>query len=528
MRVLFAAAEASPLVKTGGLGDVCGSLPVALRRRGVDARLLLPAYPQAVARVEGPLVTVATLELPQAGTTRILEGRLPGSEVPAYLVDPGGLFRREGNPYQGPDGRDWPDNAQRFTALARTAVAVALGRAGLGWTPDLVHAHDWHTGLVPALLAREARRPATVFTVHNLAHQGLFPLSALAELDLPSGWNSMHALEFHGQLSFIKGGLVFADRVTTVSPTYAREVQTPALGCGLDGLFRHRADRVVGVLNGADEAWDPGRASVPFPYSADDLQRKGRNRAPLRREVGLADKPGAAVIAFLGRLVEQKGVDLLVAALSELVRRGAQVVVHGAGEAHLAAALEAASAAHPGRVAVRLGYEEAFAHRLLAGADLLVMPSRFEPCGLVQLYAMRYGTLPIVHRTGGLADTVVDVEERSVRAGTATGFVFGAPTTYDLLRAVDRALDCRARWPDVARAVAATGMKRDLGWGPGAARYVELYVETRRERSFLEGTVGESSHAGRRIRARAVRSCLHLPAACQPVLAGLSGVSAPA
>jgi len=473
MKVLFVTPEAQPLVKTGGLADVCGSLPAALADLGCDVRLALPAYPQTVARA-GELVEVARLAVPCApAPVRLLEGRL--GAVPLYLVDAPGLLDRPGHPYLDAAGHDQADNALRFATFARAAVAVALDQAGLGWAPDMVHCHDWQTGLVPALLFGEPRRPATSFTVHNLAYQGLFPAETLGALGLPEGLWTMHGMEFHGQLSFIKGGLAYADWVTTVSPTYAREIQTPELGCGLDGLLRHRRRRLVGILNGADYGvWDPTDDDcLRETFGPGELSGKAACKADLQERLGLPADPDAPLLAFCGRLVEQKGVDVLLAALPRVLRLGAQVVVVGQGERRFGAALESA-AAECERLAVHVGYTEALAHRVLAGADLFLMPSQFEPCGLTQLYALRYGAVPVVRGTGGLADTVVDTDLESLLAGTATGFAFDEPTPAALARAVEHGLECR-RWSAVWDKLVHTAMTREFGWARSARAYLDLY-----------------------------------------------------
>ncbi|MCO5170503.1 MAG: glycogen synthase GlgA [Planctomycetes bacterium] len=475
MNVLFVTAEAHPLMKTGGLADVCGSLPAALRALGHDVRLLMPAYPRACEQV-ADLAPAGRL----TGPARLLRGTFPGTRMPVYLFDAPGSFDRAGNPYLGPDGRDWPDNAARFAALCRAAVAVGMGRAGLDWRPEVVHAHDWHTGLVPALLSRERRRPATVFTIHNLAYQGLFPREAFDALELPAALWSVDGLEFHGQLSFIKGGIAFADRVTTVSPTYAREICTPELGCGLDGLLRARGEDLVGILNGADYGvWDPSRDPlIERPYDPGTLEARADNKAALRDRLGLVDDPRLPLVASVGRLVEQKGVDLLVDALPLLMRRPVQLFVCGTGDRAFAKALEREAARHDGRLAVHVGYTEELAHATWAGADIFVMPSRFEPCGLTQLYSLRYGAVPVVRRTGGLADTVVDADPASLRAGRATGFTFATCTREALVQALDRAMACWRR-PALWRKLVRAGMAQEFSWTRSARSYVALYEAIR-------------------------------------------------
>ncbi len=481
-KILFAASEAHPLIKTGGLGDVAGSLPVALSQLGEDVRLVLPAYREALAHVEGFKV-IASIRC-AGDAVRILESQLPGSPVIVWLVDAPQHFDRPGGPYADPDGRDWPDNAARFALFARAVIALALGRAGLAWQPNLVHCNDWQTGLIPALLAHEDSRPATVFTLHNLAYQGLFAREIFELLDLPDDLWSPAGLEFHGQLSFIKGGLVYADRLTTVSPSYAEEIRTPVLGYGLEGLLNHRSHDLSGILNGADYAvWDPSRD--PFivkNYDSRTFYLKALNKADLQRRCELPLLKEVPLIGMIGRLVEQKGVDLLLAILPQLLRHPLQLVLLGSGEASLEQSLQDWAKTHSQRIAVHLGYSEDLAHRIEAGADMFLMPSRFEPCGLNQVYSLRYGTAPIVRRTGGLADTIVDASEETLAAGAATGFVFDSPTPQALLATLLRALSLYTqtpRWQDMVK----TGMAQDFSWQKSARRYLDLYDETLQQHS---------------------------------------------
>ncbi len=482
-RVLFVASEAYPLIKTGGLGDVCGSLPPALAALGVDVRLLLPAYRDALARLAA-VQRLTDIYVPEVNlNVSLLQATLPGTRAPVWLLDCPPAYDRPGNPYLDAHGQPWGDNAERFALLARVATRIALGDVDLGWRPDVVHCHDWQAGLVPALLAQHTPRPATVFTIHNLAYQGLFPRSTFVALQLPEPLWSIDGLEFHGQLSFIKGGIAFADCITTVSPTYAREIQTPAFGCGLDGLLRHRAaaarthaPTLVGILNGIDtEEWNPqDDRHLVMGYTAERLDDKLANKRALQEQLGLPREARTALIGNVGRLVEQKGVDLLLAALPPLLQLPLQLVVLGTGEARFAHALRAAAARHPERLAVIIGYDEHLAHRIEAGADMFLMPSRFEPCGLNQLYSLRYGTVPIVHRVGGLADTVVDSAPANLAADTATGVVFEEPTVAALVAAVERAL-ALYRQPALWRAIQRAGMRQDFSWRHSAAEYLKLY-----------------------------------------------------
>ena len=474
LRILFAASEAHPLIKTGGLADVAGSLPRALTGLKQQVRLVLPAYGSLLARIDKPREVAAFTIDDQA--VRLLATTLPGSRVTTWLVDCPELYDRPGNPYLGPDGQPWPDNALRFMRFAEAVVRIANDAAGLNWQPDLVHCHDWQTGMVPALLSRQASRPATVFTIHNLAYQGLFPYEIFLALGLPQEWWSYHALEFHGQLSFIKGGLVFADRLTTVSPTYAREIQTPAFGYGLDGLLRHRANVLTGILNGIDtQEWNPGTdPRLVQTYNRRTLARKTVNKTALQAQTGLPERDDVLLLGMVSRLVEQKGVDILIDALDALMTRPVQLVILGSGEARFEQALQAARLRHPERIALKIGYDETLAHRIEAGADVFLMPSRFEPCGLNQMYSMRYGTPPLVRPVGGLADTVIDATAEHLADGTATGFHCHGEHGGDLLATIERALTLWHQ-PERWRRLQEAGMSRDFSWHHSAGEYLALY-----------------------------------------------------
>ncbi len=477
MKILFAVSEAYPLVKTGGLGDVGGSLPVALRNLGHDVRVIMPAY-RGVADQAQAVVCRDFPALPSAiGPVRLLEGRLPETRVKLYLVDAPAYFDRPGGPYAGADGNDWPDNAARFALFCRAVTACARDQLGLSWQPQIVHCHDWQTGLVPALLALQTPRPITIFTIHNLAYQGVFDASAVQALALPAAWWQWDALEFHGRLSFIKGGLVFADWLTTVSPNYADEILTPEFGYGLDGLLRYRQDRLLGVLNGADYAlWSPAHdPHVRHPYSARNLQAKALNKIDLQKECGLLPAPDVPLLAHTGRLVEQKGIDLLLDVLPAVLQQNTHVVLLGSGEPRFESALRAAAARYPEQLCARIGYDEALAHRIEAGADMFIMPSRFEPCGLNQIYSLRYGTVPVVRRTGGLADSVIDVSVQTLADKTATGFLFDDAAPAALGNAVQRALDIYQR-PSAWRTLMRQGMRQDFSWKRSARVYTQIYA----------------------------------------------------
>ncbi|MDE2146754.1 MAG: glycogen synthase GlgA [Burkholderiales bacterium] len=477
MKVLHVAAEVFPLVKTGGLADVVAALPVALAEQGADVRLLLPGLPAVMDGVQGARTVIDVGACFGALRVRLLLARLPGSKLPAYVIDAPYLYRRGGSPYQDSQGQEWPDNLQRFGLLGWLAAHLAADDADPQWTPDVVHAHDWHAAMACAFVAEHGPTPAaTVFTVHNLAFQGLFPMHDWPLLGLASRLMSPSGLEFHGQFSFMKAGLQFARHVTTVSPSYAREIATPEFGCGLDGVIRSRAGSVSGILNGIDDAlWDPATdPAIAQRYDAERLAGKRVCRQALQAELGLQADPDALLLTVVSRLTSQKGLDLVLAALPALLKAGVQLAVQGTGEPALEAAFAMAQQAHPGRVQVHIGYDEARAHRLIAGADGIVVPSRFEPCGLTQMYGLRYGTLPLVRRVGGLADTVVDADGEALAQGRATGFVFDAATPGALERCVRRAIEARA---DAARwaALQAAAMSQPLSWQGPAQEYMSLY-----------------------------------------------------
>jgi len=478
MRVLHVGAEVFPLVKTGGLADVLGALPQALIAQGADVRLLLPGLPAFADAVLHQKTVFEFGPLFGAARIRLRLGQMPYSHVPAYVIDAPYLYRRDGSPYQASDGSEWSDNLQRFALLGWIGARLAAGELDPEWTPDVMHAHDWHAAMGCAYVAAHPpTRAATVYTVHNLAFQGLFPHADFRLLDLPSRFMAHTGLEFHGQLSFMKAGLKYAKRVTTVSPTYAREIATHEFGVGLDGVIRGRGNEVSGVLNGVDgQVWNPAADNaLPAHYSAAQMAGKARCKQALQRELGLAEKPDVPLFGVVSRLTSQKGLDLVLGAVPGLVQRGGQLALQGSGEPGIEAAFREAGKAQPQQVAVRIGYDEAFAHRLIAGADAILVPSRFEPCGLTQMYGLRYGTLPIVRRVGGLADTVVDASAENLRADRATGFVFDAASVSALDAALQRAGDVftkeRSTWEQLQR----LAMAQDFSWRGAAAQYLELY-----------------------------------------------------
>ena len=477
MRVLHAASEVYPLVKTGGLADVMGALPQALSAQGAEVRLLLPGLPAIVDAVLERRRVCELGPLFGAGRVTLTLGRMPGSGVPVYVIDAPYLYRRPGGPYQAANGAEWSDNLQRFALLGWVAGHLATSALDPDWTPHIVHTHDWHAGLANAYIAaRPAPSASTVFTVHNLAFQGVFGAPGFAGLGLPAACMTPSGIEFHGQLSMLKAGLVYADRITTVSPTYAREIATPEFGCGLDGVIRARAGVVSGILNGVDPAvWNPAEdKALSSHYSVKDLRGKARCKQALQTELGLATRSDAPLFGLVSRLTSQKGLDLVLQALPGLIDAGAQFALQGSGDAAFEAAFSALAKVRPGAVAVRIGYDEVFAHRLIAGSDAVLVPSRFEPCGLTQLYGLAYGTLPVVRRVGGLADTVVDSTEQAVKDKRATGFVFDTANAAALTEALQRAITAY-RDTKLWQALMKRAMAQDFSWNEAARQYMALY-----------------------------------------------------
>jgi starch synthase len=475
LNVLAVVSEIFPLIKTGGLADVAGALPIALAAEDVAVRSVVPGYPPVLGALNGA-VTVARLDDLFGGEARVVAAKAAGLDL--FVIDAPHLFARDADPYGGPDGREWPDNAFRFAALSRVAVLLAQGLIA-EYRPDVVHAHDWQAGLVPAYLYYAgAINPPTVMTVHNLAFQGHFPADLLSRLGLPAAAYSIDGVEYYGEIGYLKAGLHFADRVTTVSPTYAAEIRTPSGGMGMDGLLRARADVLSGILNGIDTSvWDPAHDKhLAAPFDADRLTERVANKVALQTLFGIDRDPAKPLFCVISRLAAQKGIDLLLEALPTLLRGGAQLVVLGSGEALFEAGLRSSAAANPGSVGVRLGYDEGLAHLMQGGSDALLMPSRFEPCGLTQLCAMRYGTLPIVAHVGGLCDTVIDANEMAMAAGVGTGFHFSPVAPEMLQAAILRALAVWRR-SDLWLRLQRNAMRTELGWRGPAARYAALYRE---------------------------------------------------
>lgn len=473
--VLSVASEVFPLVKTGGLADVAGALPPALAAEGVAVRTLLPGYPAVLAALEDAQAVHAYPAL-HGGPARVLAARAAGLDL--FVLEAAHLYGRAGNPYLGPDGLDWPDNAQRFAALARAGADIGRG-AVPAFVPDIVHAHDWQAALAPVYLHYgPGARPRTVMTVHNLAFQGQFPAGLLGELGLPAHAYAMDGVEYYGAIGFLKGGLSLADRITTVSPRYAMEIRTPDFGMGLDGLLRARAGVLTGILNGIDTVhWDPATdAHLAATFDAKRLAGRAANKAALQDRLGLSRDAGAPLFGVVSRLTWQKGMDVLLDAIPDLVALGGQLALVGSGESDLEAGILAAAGAHAGRVGVRIGFDESLAHLVQGGADALLVPSRFEPCGLTQLCALRYGAVPIVARVGGLADTVIDANEMALVASAGNGLQFAPVTREALSLTLERAVLLwrdRGTWGRLQQ----HAMGADVGWRRPARQYAALYRE---------------------------------------------------
>ncbi|TMH36516.1 MAG: glycogen synthase GlgA [Betaproteobacteria bacterium] len=475
VRVLSVASEAYPMIKTGGLGDVVGALPPVLPQEGITVRTLIPGYTSVMNALSTaqPVHEFANFH---GASARLLAVQASGMDF--FVLDAPHLYARPGGPYAGPDGKDWPDNGVRFAALSQCAAAIGRGVAS-DFQPHVVHAHDWQAGLAPAYLHYAGEpRPRTVMTAHNLAFQGQFPRELLDRIGLPPSAFSVDGVEYYGSIGYLKAGLALADRITTVSPTYAAEIQTPETGMGLEGLLRHRAGALTAILNGIDDTvWNP--AADPWLASTFDAKHPANrvpNKQALQGRFGLDVEPQTCLFGVVSRLTHQKGMDLLLDALPAIEGAGAQLVLLGSGDRSLENGFVAAARRAPGRIGALIGYDEPLAHLIQGGADALLVPSRFEPCGLTQLCALRYGAIPVVSRVGGLADTVVDASDAALARGAGTGVQFTPVTRAMLELAVGRAL---AMWRDRAlwRRLQAHAMATDVGWRRPAKRYAAMFRE---------------------------------------------------
>ncbi|MFA7440944.1 MAG: glycogen synthase GlgA [Sphingomonadaceae bacterium] len=474
MRVLAIASEMHPLMKTGGLADVVGALPAALLPEKVQVTTLLPAYPQVLRRIGGPVRTVKQYADLFGGPARIRAARVGDARL--FLLDAPRLFAREGPPYTDAHGNDWPDNWQRFAALSRAGADIAAGTVPR-YRPDIVHAHDWQGALAMAYMRfGPAARVPSVLTIHNIAFQGRFPATIFPALDLPDRAFAVDGVEYYGGVGYLKAGIWYADAITTVSPTYAAEIREPAFGMGLEGLIDVRSDALTGIVNGIDTAeWNPETdAALASRFSMDTLKKRSHNRRALIERFGL-DVGDGPLFVVVSRLTWQKGMDLLVDATDTIVALGGSLAVLGSGDASLESGLLAAAARHPGRVAVDIGYDEALSHLMQGGGDAILVPSRFEPCGLTQLYGLRYGCVPVVARTGGLADTIIDANTAALAAGVATGLHFRAGDGAAFHAAIRRAAELFAM-PKIWAKMQQQGMRADFSWKNSASRYSGLYT----------------------------------------------------
>jgi starch synthase len=484
LRILFATSECAPLVKTGGLGDVSAALPAALAALGTDVRILLPAYRAVLAQLPACREIArfpASADFPES---RLLQSTT-ASMLPLYALDCPPLYDRDGGPYQNGAGTDWSDNALRFGLLSRVAALLGSSASPLQWQPDVVHCNDWQTGLVPVYLRyATGPRAATLQSIHNLAYQGIFEPKTVAALGLPPECFTPDGVEYYGKLSFLKSGLQCADAISTVSPTYAIEIQGDPLGFGLQGLLAARRNSLYGIVNGIDTAlWNPATDPlIACRYDAGTLEAKDANKRALQQRLGLAaSSPAVPLFAVVSRLAEQKGLDWLLEIAAEVLALPAQIAILGSGEPTLEQGFRALALAHPGQLSATIGFDETLAHLIEAGADAFVMPSRFEPCGMNQMYSQRYGTPPVVRATGGLADTVVDCNPKSLADGSASGFVFQEASAQALLGALRRAADAwhdKAAWLRLQR----NAMARDFGWETSARRYAAIYAQLAQRR----------------------------------------------
>lgn len=478
MRILYVTSEAYPLIKTGGLADVSGSLPAALRKLGEDVRLLIPGYRQVLEKLRNPRVLLELKWLPAIGDVTIKIGEMPDTGVPVLVIDHPRLYDRDGGPYLDARGREWVDNPLRFGILSRVAAILGSYLSPLAdWIPDIVHVNDWQGGLTPAYMHySETPCAKSVLGIHNLAFQGNFGAEWVGKLGLPPRGFSISGFEYYGQLSFLKAGAYYADSITTVSPTYAQEIQTPEYGFGLEGLLATRSKDIHGILNGIDtNEWNPAAdPHLAHPYDGANLKRKNLIKRELQERLGLSRDADAPLLGVVSRLTHQKGLDIFLTCAAPLLEQGCQIAVLGGGEPSLEQGFLQLALKYPQQVSVTIGYNEPLSHQIMAGVDIFVMPSRFEPCGLNQMYGLRYGTPPVVRRTGGLADSVHDTSPASLEDGSANGFVFDLANRGELLAAVQRALASyhdKQEWEKIQK----NGMACDLSWHHSAQAYLDVY-----------------------------------------------------
>ncbi|HEY9210424.1 MAG TPA: glycogen synthase GlgA [Methylotenera sp.] len=479
MKVLFVSSEVFPLIKTGGLADVSGSLPNALQRLGVDIRILMPGYPAVLNQLIDLKPIGALHHLPHIDHAELLLGTIKETNVKVIVIKSAALYERNGGPYADPNGLEWQDNPVRFGVLSKIASILASEHSPItNWHPDIVHCNDWQTGLAPTYMKlTEHSRAKSIISLHNMAFQGSYAPNWVVSLGLPSAGFSIEGFEYHGQLSFLKAGIFYADAITTVSPRYAVEIQTAAFGFGLEGLLSQRSDEIKGILNGIDtEEWNPEHDKYLIKnYSSQNLSGKQEVKAALQQSLGLNVDADAPLLGVVSRLTHQKGLDMLIPHLQTLIDQGCQFALLGGGELGLEALFQNIAIQNPGRASVTIGYNEPLSHQIMAGCDMFIMPSRFEPCGLNQLYGLAYGTPPIVNATGGLADSVVDSNQAHITNNTANGFVMVEASADGLMACIRRAVDMYRNDKNTWLQIQKTGMSQNLSWDKSAQEYLAVY-----------------------------------------------------
>jgi len=486
VKILLVSSEIAPFAKTGGLADVSGALPLELARRGHDVRVVMPRYKTVDEATFNLLPILSDIRVRLGSYTyiaQVLRTNIPGSKVPAYFIDNSHFYDRPG--LYEENGQGYPDNAVRFAFFCKAVIWLLKG---LDWIPDVIHCNDWQTALIPVYLRTdpemmhdgELSRMPVLYTIHNLAYQGLFPRSEAVDIGI--GDNLLHpaALEYYGQMNLMKGGIVFSQRVSTVSPRYAREIQTTEFGCGLEGVLRMRANNLSGILNGIDyEAWNPATdPALAGHFSSGDVSGKAKCKAALQRQQGLPELPDTPLLAIISRLDPQKGLDLVLESIDDILKMNAQLVVLGTGNAAIQQAFEKKARENPKQISVNLKFDNNLAHQIEAGADVFLMPSRFEPCGLNQMYSLRYGTVPVVRETGGLADSVVEYHPPAaapiMEAASGTGFLFPHISAAEFTATVRKSVALyrdKAEWEGLQR----RGMETDFSWTAAADAYKVLY-----------------------------------------------------
>ncbi len=479
LKVLFVSSEVFPLIKTGGLADVSGSLPTALQGLGVDIRILMPGYSPVLNQLKDLQPIASVHHLPHIGHAELLLGTIQDTQVKVIVIKAVSLYERDGGPYSDAHGHEWQDNPIRFGVLSKVASILASDHSPIAdWQPDIVHCNDWQTGLTPAYMRlTEHSKAKSIISLHNMAFQGCYPPRWVTTLGLPSTGFSIEGFEYHGQVSFLKAGIFYADAISTVSPRYAKEIQTTAFGFGLEGLLTKRGDEIKGILNGIEtDEWNPETdPALVENYSSAEIAGKAQVKKALQAKLGLHIDANAPLLGVVSRLTHQKGLDMLLPHLQKLIDSGCQFALLGGGDSDLEDSFQKLAAHNPGRISVTIGYNEPLSHQIMAGCDMFIMPSRFEPCGLNQLYGLAYGTPPIVNATGGLADSVIDSNAAHIKNKTANGFVMVEASADGLIACIWRALEMFQHDQKTWRQIQKNGMAQDLSWGKSAQEYLVMY-----------------------------------------------------